>query len=185
MTKEELRKISISARSGLGAQFRRQASGQICQRLFSLSSWRNRKTIMCFLTIKDEVETAAIVERGWREGKTVIVPKVEGKKLLCCKLTAWSQLAAGTFGVPEPQEAIVVDPLQLQLVLVPALAFDPAGRRLGYGAGFFDRLLKKTDALRIGLAYAAQIQERLPEEENDCRVEEIITENEIIICSEG
>ena len=79
----------------------------------------------------------------------------------------------------------MVEPAQLELVLVPALAFDPAGRRLGYGAGFFDRLLKKTSALRVGLAFDLQIADRLPEEANDCRVEVIITEKRTIVCSEG
>jgi 5-formyltetrahydrofolate cyclo-ligase len=185
MTKQELRKRCLAKRAQTSPEFRQKASRLIGQRLFRLTSWRNRKVIMCFLTIDGEVETAAIVEEAWREGKTVIVPKVEGKKLLCSRLTSWSQLAPGTFGVPEPVEPIQVDPKELELVLVPAVAFDRVGRRLGYGAGFFDRLLKKTQALRVGLAYDFQILEDLPEEANDCRVEEIITEKEIIICSEG
>ena len=185
MTKQELRKIYINARSQLSDEYRSWASGLIAQRLIALSAWRNRKTVMTFLTINSEVETTPLVERLWQEGKTVIVPKVEGKKLLCCKLSSWDELAPGTFSVPEPVEPLVVEPAQLELVLVPALAFDPAGRRLGYGAGFFDRLLKKTSALRVGLAFDLQIADRLPEEANDCRVEMIITEKRTIVCSEG
>ena len=185
MTKQELRKIYINARSQLSDEYRSWASGLIAQRLIALSAWRNRKTEMTFLTINSEVETTPLVERLWQEGKTVIVPKVEGKKLLCCKLSSWDELAPGTFSVPEPVEPLVVEPAQLELVLVPALAFDPAGRRLGYGAGFFDRLLKKTSALRVGLAFDLQIADRLPEEANDCRVEVIITEKRTIVCSEG
>lgn len=185
MTKQELRKICLASRAQLGPEMRQESSNEITRRLTQLTSWHNRKVIMCFLTINSEVETSAIVEQAWREGKTVVVPKVEGKKLLCCELTSWNQLAPGTFGVPEPIEPVLVEPMELELVLVPGLAFDPAGRRLGYGAGFFDRLLKKTRALRIGLAYSCQILDHLPEEANDCRVEEIITEKKIIICSEG
>ncbi len=185
MTKQELRKICLASRYQLSPEFREKASREIARKLTRLTSWRNRKVIMCFLTIRGEVETKEIVEQAWQEGKTVIVPKVEGKKLLCSKLTSWSQLAPGTFGVPEPRDPVLIDPGELELVLVPALAYDRAGRRLGYGAGYFDRLLKKTGALRIGLAYGEQILDHLPEEANDCRIEEIVTEKEIIICSEG
>lgn len=135
--------------------------------------------------IGPEVATIPILERAWSEGKTVACPRVEWRPrgLASYAVTAAGELVEGERGLrqPDPDRA---EPVAggFDLVLVPGLAFDRRGGRIGYGAGFYDRFLGRTDAPKWALAYSLQVLEAVPVEPHDVAVDRILTEDESIDC---
>ncbi|MDO4558116.1 MAG: 5-formyltetrahydrofolate cyclo-ligase, partial [Planctomycetia bacterium] len=112
----------------------------------------------------------------------------EGNQLGLFRLESTSELIRGRFGVPEPREELRktpgkrIGPEEVDMYLIPGVAFDLSGRRLGWGGGFFDRFLSPGvgTALRVGVAYGEQIVEEIPYEEHDCGVELLITPERMI-----
>jgi 5-formyltetrahydrofolate cyclo-ligase len=136
---------------------------------------------------RNEVDTHDLIRRLLREGRLVAVPKVEPatNQLQHYFIADFSGLQEGAFGILEPSSdpGRLAAPSQFDLVLVPGLAFDRAGNRLGMGEGYYDRFLAQVHAPKIALAYDFQLAEKLPIERHDQRVNIIITEKEMIVCS--
>ena len=137
--------------------------------------------------IGPEVATRPILERAWSEDKRIACPKVEWRPrgLVSYAVTAADQLVEGRGGLlePDPERARPVEE-GFDLVLVPGLAFDRRGGRIGYGAGFYDRFLEETDALKVALAYSLQVIDSVPVEPHDVPVDRILTEDESIVCGD-
>lgn len=136
--------------------------------------------------IGPEVATRPILERAWEEGKNVACPKVQWRPrdLVSFAVTRFDELREGRGGLLEP-DPDGADPIEeaFDLILVPGLAFDPAGGRIGYGAGFYDRFLERTGGLKVALAYSLQVVEVVPVEPHDVPVDRILTEEESIDCT--
>ena len=139
---------------------------------------------MAFWSFGSELPTdgllKALLEGGW----TVALPSTVGGDLEPRRYEPGVPMTAASFGAMEP-EGGAVDPTQIDIVCTPAAAFDRAGRRLGYGGGFYDRFLPKTrdDTLRAGLSFALQIVEEVPTGAFDLGVDVVVTESETIRCS--
>jgi 5-formyltetrahydrofolate cyclo-ligase len=119
--------------------------------------------------------------------KQVVVPKTDRNKrtILCSALTKWDDLSAGAYKILEPKQECLneVSPESIDLIIIPGIAFDYHGNRIGHGMGYYDRLLKKKiNAHRLGLAFELQIVENIPTELHDVKVEKIVTEERIITC---
>ncbi len=157
---------------------------EIEKRLLGLSDFGRAKTILFYASIKNEVQTLAAIKRALALGKRVVLPVTEhgSKELGLYELTSADELKAGHLGIPEPSRSKKVDPADIDLIIVPGVAFDLHGDRLGYGIGYYDRLLKKTTAHKIALAFDFQVVPALPREEHDVRVDKIITESGVIEC---
>ena len=167
------------------AEQRAEASERIRRRLADLPEWRNAATVLLFLSMPDEVDTLPIVRDALAAGKTVAVPKVDARrKVMDARVLRDldGDVAPGVYGILEPVAAEVVEPGDIDLVLVPARAFDRHGNRLGRGGGYYDRYMSHPDfrALRCGIAFAAQLLDDLPHDPHDLPVHLLVTEAGIL-----
>ena len=139
---------------------------------------------MCYVAIPGEVETRPILSQALSDGKRVVVPVVRGsnKRLVAAEITDPDKDLAlkGPFGIPQPRNLSQrqVPLKKLDLILVPGVAFDKEGRRLGRGGGYFDRFLSRTapSVPHVGLAFRFQVVKDLPWEPHDRQVSRVITD---------
>lgn len=183
--KELLRGQMRALRRQLASSWRALASAAIISRLETLPFFQHAQIIQTYVALRQEVDTHELIRRLLRTGKQVAAPKVEaGNELRQYFISDFFELQPGAFGIlePQPESSRLASPEQFDLVLVPGLAFDRAGHRLGAGKGYYDRFLAQIKAPKIALAFAFQIVEEIPIEAHDQRVNVIVTEKEVISC---
>ncbi len=184
-SKVHLRERILSLRNQLSADEREAKGLRIAKRLEELWEFKQAKTVLAYASFKSEVPTGMIIRKMLEQGKRVLLPVVEGKerRILPIEVRGMEDLVPGYAGIPEPRNATQPFPQEeIELVLVPGVAFDLDGHRLGYGLGFYDRFLAglKASLPKIGLAYEIQVLERLPAKDHDLPLTAIITEERII-----
>jgi 5-formyltetrahydrofolate cyclo-ligase len=183
-TKEELRARARVVRSGLTADESRSFSRSICDTIYQ--GLNGESTVMVYVPKPPEVDTMPLIRYLLEKGVRVVVPIIEREtrtlRLSC--LEDPGDLVISTFSVPEPiGKEIPVCGEDLEVVIVPLLAFDRAGHRLGYGAGYYDRFLSSYPrAKRIGAAFSCQEIGSVPADDNDVAMDLIVTEHDIIPC---
>ncbi|MEM2608742.1 MAG: 5-formyltetrahydrofolate cyclo-ligase [Thermoproteota archaeon] len=183
--KDEVREIVLKRILSLTEEQKRSKSLAIISRLKKLEEFSKAKVVMTYVSKSDEVDTTELIKDMLRSGKRVIVPVVdkEEKDLIPCEISSLEELGLGTFGVmePKPNNANVVDLNEIDLLIVPGRAFDKKCNRLGRGMGYFDRFLKRQIRGKvIGLAFSEQVFENIPIDENDVKVDAVVTEYEVI-----
>lgn len=185
MKKKDLRKVMLAKREKLSLLEVQAKSHQINQQLIFFSAYLSAKTILTYLPIKNEPDTLPTINNAWQQKKEVLIPvtQTEIKTLLLSKLEDLHELTKGVYDLltPKPEYLRITDPEAVDFCLLPGLAFDHQGYRLGYGGGYFDRFLPKlrVDCLKVALAYEFQILDNLPRTELDIPVDLIITESGI------
>ena len=163
---------------------RESRSEAIAARLRTLVEYRIATVLSAYVGVGGEVATAGIIESIFQRGLPVAVPWVDGDHLRLTAVTSLDQLEAAPFGLLEPPPALKestasrVDPAGVHLYLVPGLAFDRQGGRLGYGRGYYDRLLGEAGPgpLRIALGFEAQLVNRVPMTGRDQPMDLVVTE---------
>ena len=181
--KGRLRKEMRTRRAALSAALRRQLSRKITQRLLQLEIFRRARVIFFFASFGSEVETWEAMGQALLQGKVVALPRTHLRQqcLIFHQIYTLGELVPGPFGILEPPvQNPEISPKEAQLILVPGLAFDLEGRRLGYGGGFYDRLLSQSPGFRLALAFECQIVEQVPAEAHDLRMEAILTEKRFV-----
>ena len=172
MDKKALRKkIREQKRAMTSAQIE-EASRKLVERFLALDAYRKAKTLYGYLPYNQEVRTVPILEQALADGKQVAVPKIYEDEMRVIYLTDLNQVATGYAGIPEPiaDGPIADDPTAL--VLMPGLAFDREGHRIGYGGGYYDKFLsEEPNHPTVALCYAFQMVEELPTEEFDIPVD--------------
>ena len=151
----------------------------IAKRLFNELFYRNARFIYCYASFKDEVCTGKIIEESLRQGKKVALPRVSGERK--------TDLKPGFMGIKEPGQQCVKAPAPLEdtLILMPGVAFDRSGTRIGYGGGYYDTYLENHSVcMKSALAYSVQIAPEIPSAPTDIKADMIITEKELIVCSQ-
>ncbi len=185
--KDRLREQMRTLRRQLDPARKVAASQAIVSRLEALPVFQQARVIHTYVAWRNEVENHDLIRRLLREGRRVAVPKVElaTGQLQHYFIADFSELQKGAFGILEPPRDPnrLAAPSQFDLVLVPGLAFDRAGNRLGLGKGHYDRFLIEVHAPKIALAYDFQLVDKLPAEAHDQRVNIIITEKSVTLCS--
>ncbi|MCP4810694.1 MAG: 5-formyltetrahydrofolate cyclo-ligase [Proteobacteria bacterium] len=178
MDKARLRKTLRARRRALSDRPLRsvQAAGHL------LGSPRWAGAVGLFHSIGAEISTRPLLERGWAHGLQLALPIVvgAGRPLEFRRVFPDTPLQAGAFGVLEPQGTERVD--ALDLIVLPGLAFDRAGGRLGYGGGYYDRTLARSSAFRVMLAFADQEVADVPMGAHDERVQAVVTEDGWLAC---
>ena len=174
-------------RASLDPAEREGWSRRIEERLAALDVWQGAALVHTYVgAVQGEVATRRIVERALREGKTVVCPRVRWKPrgLDSFAIRSLDDLVQSSRGLwePDPARATPTDDAELDLVLVPGIAFDRRGWRIGFGAGLYDRFLSGVTAPRVALAFSLQILDSLPVEPHDEPVDWIVTEGETIAC---
>lgn len=157
MDKAEARRALRGRRDGLPAGERRRFDAGIAARVVALDAWRAADAVFTYLSIGSEVDTRVLIRAAWAAGKVVVLPRCEpGRRLAWYVVDALEGLAPGAFGIlePAPDPARLVSPGDFghPLAIVPGLAFDRAGFRLGYGGGYYDRFLASFTGVSVGLA---------------------------------
>ena len=144
--------------------------------LFAQSeAYKNAKTIYGYLSYNQEVRTVPMLEQALKDGKKVAVPKVYGDEMKFLYLDDLSKVSKGYAGIPEPIADEPVADDETALVLMPGLAFDPAGHRIGYGGGFYDKFLAaEPNHPTLALCYEFQMLPELHTEEHDIPVDTVL-----------
>lgn len=172
MDKQALRKEIREKKRAMTDEQIQEASRRLGELFAASELYRNAKTIYGYLPYNQEVRTIPMLERAIREGKRVAVPKVYGEEMRFIYLDDLSQVEKGYAGIPEPVADAPVAEDPTALVLMPGLAFDPQGHRIGYGGGFYDRFLaKEPNHPTLALCYAFQMVEHLQTEAFDIPVD--------------
>ncbi len=150
-------------------------SAEILAALEAHPAFRAAHTILLYHSLPDEVDTHAFIDR-WSEAKQVLLPVVQGDGLLLRQYTGTNALATGRYGIGEPVGTDFTDYAAIDLVIVPGVAFDRQGNRLGRGKGYYDRLLPRlTQARKLGICFPYQLVNDIPTDAHDIRMDEIIT----------
>ncbi len=167
MDKETLRREMRSIRQTMREEEIAAASDRLAGRLFAHPLYRAAKTLYVYLSANQEVRTDEIIRQARKDGKLVAAPKVCGSELRFFWLNESTTLQTGSFGILEPVNGQEADD-PTALVLLPGLAFDRSGRRLGYGGGYYDRFLaRETEHPTLALCYGFQLVDELPAEPHD------------------
>ena len=179
--KKEIRKKVLAARDGLLPGQRTVKSREIEERLFLLPEFKSARTVLFFASIRSEVETGPMIRRALSTGKRVILPKVKSKELALFEIKDFDgDVSPGAWGIPEPRESSPFDLEDIGLIVVPGAAFDERGNRVGYGAGYYDKILAGYHGLTVALAFEEQIVPDVPAASHDVPVGKIVTEKRII-----
>lgn len=180
--KRVLRQQMRAVRNALPVAAREARSQRIAERVVELPEFEAARTVVAFASTGSEVQTRAVIESVWSRDRKLALPRVTGDALSLREVTPQTELQPGAFGVVEPPEdSPSVKPLDVDFALVPALAVDPRGFRLGYGRGFYDRLLPLLEgACTCVVAYDFQLLAEIPELPFDASVDLIVTDERVI-----
>lgn len=181
--KERLRRQALAARRALDDRVSRSRS--VLANATSLPEFTAAGTVLIYVDARSEVQTRGTIADSLAGGREIVVPWCrDDQHLGLFRLRSLAELVAGRFGILEPPPDLRVDsrrvvaPAALDLLLLPGLAFDRQGGRLGHGRGYFDRLLADTrqDAVKAGLAFECQLVEEVPMAPHDVRLDVVVTE---------
>jgi 5-formyltetrahydrofolate cyclo-ligase len=179
--KQQMRELIVQKRRILSAEDRREQSAAILEQLEQMQCFREAKTILIYYPVQNEVDVLPLVKR-YKKEKTILFPVSHRHGMTVHPYAGNEHMHRGKFGIPEPTTPAYTG--QIDLVIVPAVAFDEKGRRLGRGGGYYDRFIKKqTHATLIGVGYDFQLIEQVPSSRHDQRVHRIILPSQTILVS--
>lgn len=181
MISEEKQSLRVQARGSLKAmdlQSKRHAAREILCRLLVWPAWVNARTICAYAALSDEPD----ILEPWPEHKLVILPRIQGSDIELHFVKSPERLVPGPFGIREPACDASLSPPRADLILVPGLAFDHSGARLGRGGGFYDRLLETFEGIRVGVCFNESLCKKIPIEAHDVRMDFLATPGGIISC---
>jgi len=181
--KNKLKGIMLEKRNSLSKEEMLEKGRKIEASLLNLQEYKNSNTVMFFVSFNSEVNTHEMIKKALKE-KIVAIPKVLQHEIEPSIILGLDNLVqAGRFGILEPIEIMKLAYKSIDIVLVPGIAFDKEGYRIGYGFGFYDKFLKKVaKAVKIGLCFDFQLVDKVPKEEHDVAVDFIITDERVIEC---
>lgn len=182
----------IRLRSLQAEKDRIRNSRAIQGKLLELKEVERAEHILVYLSLPSEVQTGELIEKMRGAGKTLYIPLVEDKILSGIEISRLPasrelKIGKGPHGIPKPlpKDLQLANPEAVDLVLMPGLAFDLKGGRIGFGSGYYDRLLEKlrSHIKRVGMAFDFQIAGSLPQDDNDVPVDILVTESRTIRCN--
>ena len=175
MNKQELRRAIRERKRAMTEEEIVERSNALAEKFYNSPAYQAASTIYGYLPYNQEVRTVPMLQRALDEGKRVAVPKVYGEEMRFIYLEDLTQVSRGYAGIPEPIADAPVADDQRALVLMPGLAFDPQGHRIGYGGGFYDRFLaQEPHHPTLALCYEFQMQAHLDTEEFDIPVDTVL-----------
>ena len=182
ISKSEARSFYKGIREGFPHEAKSDLDRIIAEKLFDLDEYKNRDTLLAFVSKGIEVDTSAIIAKAFSDGKTVAVPRCdsESNTMTFYVIKSRGDLESGYFGLLEPKtDCQRLDSFEGSICLVPGLCYDANGYRVGFGKGFYDRFLNDYTGVSVGVCYSECIAEKLPKDEFDRPVDILITDNRI------
>jgi 5-formyltetrahydrofolate cyclo-ligase len=187
MDKAQIRKLMLEKLKEQKKLDQEKKSGIIKDKLFGLEEFRKAKTVMFYVSLDYEVDTRKMIKETLRMGKVVVVPATvkKDRTIIPSRILNFDgELSPSNFGILEPRQQCLrpVPKEDLDLIIVPGLAFDESGTRIGHGGGYYDRFLKKLSphTKTIGLAFSFQVFDRLPTGCHDVPVSRVISNEDAI-----
>ena len=177
MTKKELRQQIRTQKRRLSAAEMAVMSEDICSKVLALASWQEAGTLLLYYPLPDEVDVRLLIKDAFESGKKVLLPVVNDDELELHLYEGEASLKEGTFGIMEPTGPLFAPKHygEIELAVIPGMAFDSAGHRLGRGKGYYDRLLPNLNAAKlIGICFLFQLLEEVPAEAHDISVCKVI-----------
>ncbi|WP_234445862.1 5-formyltetrahydrofolate cyclo-ligase [Carboxylicivirga marina] len=174
--KRALRKQIKELKSQLSADERKRQTEIIHSKLESSEAFCNASSVLLYWALPDEVGTERLIEK-WHSSKEIYLPVIHGDDLKIVRYTGKDSLVAGDkYGIPEPNGPEIDDESRIELVIVPGVAFDGDNNRMGRGAGYYDRILKRIpEATKTALAYSFQMVSKVPVEAHDIKMNMVIS----------
>ena len=182
--KRALRHAVLAERDAIPGDDRSALSEAIADRFLGLPELAGAETVLAFWSFGSEVDTGPLIAGLRSQGKTVALPRIEGHEVAPVVAAPETLMREASFGAMEPAEGRALDVAELDLVVVPGVAFDRSCGRVGYGGGYYDRLLgrRREGVAAIAFAFALQIVDRVPSGAFDRRIDGVVTETEVIRC---
>lgn len=183
--KKELRQHLLQVRSRLSSAYKKECSDIISRKVIHHPMFKQAEAVMLYMPIRGEADVLPVFKTAFSSGKRVILPKTEkeDKSIRCFQVKGCTDLGKGAYGIlePEPSRCQEVGFQEADLVIVPGVGFDVSGFRLGYGGGYYDRLLSRhPDVIRIGVAYDEQIVPDVMPEPHDSMMDRLISPKKIL-----
>lgn len=181
-SKAELRAIALQRRDALSPSLRRDYGQIILDRILAMEQFRQARTVMAYCGFGSEIDTAPLLRAILEGGKTLVLPKINRPAGVLDIYQVGDRetgLVTGVWGIREPNPArcVLKTPADLNVVLVPGVAFDRKGGRIGYGKGYYDKLLAQCrHACKIAGAFEAQVFDSVPMAPHDIPVDALVTE---------
>lgn len=179
MTKYDIRERIKRLKAVLDEDDKINAAERVFEELESTAPFQLAEKILIYHSLPDEIDTRRFLNR-WKGVKKFFLPRVNGVNLELLPYDE-SRLEIGSFHIEEPSGNDIHPVEEMELIVVPGVAFDRKGRRLGRGKGFYDRLLATTRATKVGVSYEFQLVDELPAEQHDVPMDIVITEKTTII----
>lgn len=180
MDKKELRKVAKERLSNIDNKTRKKISNQLIRQLVSSDLWKQAGTIGVTVSSGFEWDTEPIIEQGWKEGKTIVVPKCtpRNRQLDFYHLENFDQLEDSFYNLREPNPDVTtkVDKQAIDVLIVPGLLYDKRGYRIGFGGGYYDRFLADFPNKTVSVFYSEQLLDEVPNELYDLPVQALLTE---------
>jgi 5-formyltetrahydrofolate cyclo-ligase len=194
--KRKLRERVLAARAAMLPEARAAASSAIARHLLGMPPLVTARTVAAYVGFDTELDTLPFLAAVLAQGRRLLLPRVvdvespERRHLVLHQVGDIDRdTRPGRWGIREPDASVcpAVDPLEVDLILLPGVAFDRRGGRLGYGAGFYDRLLLRLrpDCLRVAAAFSVQVVPAVPLEPHDQRVERLLTDAGELLLTNG
>ena len=177
MTKPEIRRLMRQLKAELSDEQKESLSQEVFAKIENCDAFKNARNVMLYHSLPDELPTHEVVIK-WTLNKKVYLPRCNGDELDVVKFQPQT-MQTGSFNIIEPQGE-PVDKNLMDLVIVPAVAFDGKGGRVGRGKGYYDRLLNGCNATKIVVGYPFQLIEEVPAEEHDIKMNYIVTPDKFI-----
>ncbi len=179
MEKHEIRRKIKAMRQMLSEAEKLSAAEEVFAQLEKTAAFMMAEHILMYHSLPDELPTRRFLDK-WHDKKHFYLPRVNGVNLDILPYEE-SRLELGAFHIEEPTGNDTVDPSEIELMVIPAVAYDRKGNRLGRGKGFYDRLLGDTKATKVGIGYEFQIIDEVPTEEHDIPMDMVITQSSYIV----
>jgi 5-formyltetrahydrofolate cyclo-ligase len=172
--KSEIRKQIQLLKKQYNAEELKEMSRNAIQRIEAHPSFLSAKTVLLYSSLADEVDTKSLISK-YAAKKTILLPTVVGDDLELHVYHAESETKKGVFGIEESEGPLFTDYATIDLAVIPGMAFDRNGNRLGRGKGYYDRLLPQLNGKKIGVCFSFQLLDSIPCEKHDIPMDEIIT----------
>lgn len=180
-SKADIRTQILEKRDSLPEKEIKLLSMKIKERIFSLGEFKKAKNVMLFVSFGSEVFTHEMILDALKS-KNVIVPKIVDGKLAPVRILSFEDLSSQKMNISEPKSSECFDKRKIDLVVVPGVAFDSRGYRIGYGKGYYDDFLAGLKIPKIAIGFDLQVVERVPHEKHDVPVDMVVTDKRVLNC---